>query len=167
MADIPNQDVTYKIIGAAMHVHNELGPGLKEAIYQRALSVAMRDAGLGFEEEYPFRVEFDGEFAGLLYLDHFVENQVVVEIKALRHMLTNDELGQIITYMAVTESRVGLLLNFGRQRLEYKRVLPPKKFEDWKGRVNRYLWRPPEESTRDEANPFIRSESVVHHGVRS
>jgi GxxExxY protein len=167
MADIPNQDVTYKVIGAAMHVHNDLGPGLKEAIYQRALSSAMRDAGLGFEEEYPFRVEFDGEFAGLLYLDHFVENQVVVEIKALRHMLTNDELGQIITYMAVTESKVGLLLNFGRDRLEYKRVLPPKKFQDWRGRISRYLWKPPETTKADEVHPFIRSKSVVELGAKS
>jgi GxxExxY protein len=167
MADIPNQDVTYKVIGAAMQVHNELGPGLKEAIYQRALSSAMRDAGLGFEEEYPFRVDFDGEFAGLLYLDHFVENQVVVEIKALRHMITNDELGQIITYMAVTDSKVGLLPNFGRDRLEYKRVLPPKEFQDWRGRVSRYLWQPPEATKGAQPHPFIRSESVVEPGVRS
>ena len=166
MTEIPNQDVTYRIIGAAMRVHNELGLGLKEMLYQQALSSAMREAGLSFEEEYPFRVEFDGEFAGLLYLDHFVEGQVVVEIKALAHMLTDDELGQIITYMAVTESKVGLLLNFGRQRLEYKRVLPPKKFDDWKGRVRRYLWSPPEASQPAESHPFIRSKSVVQPGAR-
>lgn len=161
MADIPNQDVTYKVIGAAMAVHNELGPGLKEVIYQRALSTAMREAGLSFVEEYPFQVQFDGEFAGLLYLDHLVEDEVVVEIKALRHLLTADEIGQVITYMAVTESKVGLLFNFGRDRLEYKRVLPPKKFENWRSRVNRYLWRPSGTNKAAEAHPFIRSKSVV------
>jgi len=165
MTDNPNPDVTYKVIGATMRVHNELGPGLKEVLYQRALSSAMREVGLAFEEEYPFEVQFDGVFAGLLYLDHLVEGQVVVEIKALKHLLTDDELGQIITYMAVTESKVGLLLNFGRERLEYKRVLPPKKFDNWKGRVSRYLWRPPVESPQNENHPFIRSKSVVQPGV--
>jgi GxxExxY protein len=161
MADIPSQEITYKVIGAAMRVHNELGPGLKEVLYQRALSTAMREAGLSFEEEYPFEVRFDGQFAGLLYLDHFVENEVVVELKALKHLLTDDEVGQVITYMAVTESKVGLLFNFGRERLEYKRILPPKKFDNWNARVSRYLWRPPNAASAVEANPLIRSESVV------
>jgi GxxExxY protein len=161
MAEIANQDVTYKIIGAAMRVHNELGPGLKEAIYHRALSAALRDAGLAYEEEKPVRVELDGEFAGLLYLDEFVEDEVVVEVKALAHLLTQEEVAQVITYLAVTESKVGLLLNFGRPRLEYKRILPPSKFEDWRNRVRRYLWRPDTSSERSKSNPFIRSESIV------
>ena len=165
MAEIPNQDVTYKIIGAAMRVHNELGPGLKEAIYHRALSAALREAGLSSEEEKPVRVELDGEFAGLLYLDEFVENEVVVEIKALSHLLTNEETAQIITYLAVTESKVGLLLNFGRQRLEYKRVLPPVKFADWRQRVRRYLWQPPQAAEQSVAHPFIRSLSVDYQGA--
>src|SRR4051794_30774479 len=112
MVAIPNQDVTFKVIGAAMRVHNELGPGLKEAIYHRALSAALRDAGLAFEEEKPIRIELDGEFAGLLYLDEFVEDEVVVEIKALSHLLMKEETAQVITYLAVTESKVGLLINF-------------------------------------------------------
>src|SRR6476660_2865447 len=103
MVAVPNQELTYKVIGAAMRVHNELGPGLKEAIYHRALSVALRDAGVLAEEEYRFDVEMDGEWVGTLFLDEYVENELVVEIKALNHLLTKEEIAQVITYLAVTE----------------------------------------------------------------
>jgi GxxExxY protein len=118
-ADALHQEITFKVIGAAMHVHNELGPGLREVLYHRALSSAMREAGLAFESEKPVQIELGNEFVGLLYLDHFVEDKVVVESKVLPHLLTNDEIAQVITYLAVTEASVGLLLNFGRERLEY------------------------------------------------
>src|SRR5688572_13690297 len=120
-APTTHQDVTYRVIGAAMKVHNQLGPGLRETLYHRALSVAMREAGLSFEFEKPVQVELDGEFVGMLFLDHFVEGAVVVETKVLSHLLTNDEVGQVITYLSATGAPVGLLLNFGRPRLEYKR----------------------------------------------
>ena len=150
-------DVTYRIIGAAMKVHNELGPGLKEIIYQRALSQAMLAEGLSFEEEKAFQVEMDGAQVGLLYLDHFVEESVVVEEKALSHLLTSDETAQVITYLAVSEAPLGLLLNFGRGKLEHKRILPPKKFADWRARAGRYAWQPAEAR---QANPLIRSISA-------
>ena len=155
-------ETTYKIIGAAMRVHNELGLGLKEAAYQRALSVAMRDAGLSFEEEKPLEITFGEEEVGLLYLDHFVEDAIVVEEKAVSHLMTDEEMAQVITYLAVTEAPLGLLINFGRRSLEYKRILPPKKFDDWKKRAARYAWRPPETrvETAKQANPLIRSKSA-------
>jgi GxxExxY protein len=62
----------------------------------------------------------------LFYLDLFVEDQVVVEIKALSHQLTNDERAQVINYIKATEAQVGLLFNFGRRKLEYKRIFPGK-----------------------------------------
>jgi len=165
MVAIPSQELTYKVIGAAMRVHNELGPGLKEAIYHRALAAALRDAGVQAEDEYRFDVQLDGEWVGTLFLDEYVESELVVEIKALNHLLTKEEISQVITYLAVTECKVGLLINFGRPRLEYKRVLPPTKFEEWKNRVRRYVWRPEEEAERVEPNPFIRSSSVDYQGA--
>ena len=139
---IPVPDVTYRIIGAAMSVHNALGPGLKESAYQKALSSAMREDGLSFEEEKPVEIAVDDEQVGLLYLDHLVEGTVVVEEKALSHLLTNEEVAQTITYLAATGAQVGLLLNFGRRKLEYKRILPPRKVSDWQTRVRRYVWTP-------------------------
>ncbi len=160
-------ETTYKIIGAAMLVHNELGPGLKEAHYQRALSAAMRDLELSFEEEKPLEITFGGEEVGLLYLDHFVEDAIVVEEKAVSHLMTDEEVAQVITYLAVTEAPLGLLINFGRRSLEYKRILPPKKFADWKKRAARYAWRPQEAVMRSahrpslsQPNPLIRSKSA-------
>src|SRR4030042_429196 len=125
-AAIQLQDVTYRIIGSAMRVHNELGPGLKEAIYQRALASGMLEEGLSFEEEEPVEIVIDDVAAGLLHLDHLVEGAVVVEEKALSHLLTAEEVAQVITYLAATGVGIGLLLNFGRRKLEYKRILPPR-----------------------------------------
>lgn len=146
MADrqpIPHQDITFRVIGSAMTVHNRLGPGLKESAYHKALSAAMLEEGLSFEEEKPIEIFMEGISVGLLYLDHLVGEAVVVEIKAFSHLLTDEELAQVITYLAATGLNVGLLINFGRKRLEYKRVLPPRKLDEWRTRVRRYAWTPP------------------------
>jgi GxxExxY protein len=121
-----------------MAVHNEMGPGLKEIMYHRALSQALRGAGLEFEEQKAVAIEIDGKVVGRLYLDHLVENKVVVEEKAMPHLITDDEVAQVITYLAATGLPVGLLLNFGRRRLDYKRILPPTATVTWKERVRRY-----------------------------
>lgn len=142
MKAIPHSDLTFRVIGCAMSVHNRLGPGLREGHYQRALAVEMESAGLTHEPEKAVEIHLDGTRVGLLYLDHLVEGTVVVEVKALRHKLTNDEIGQVITYLAATGLQVGLLLNFGGRSLEYKRILPPQKLDDWKSRIGRYLWTP-------------------------
>jgi GxxExxY protein len=142
MEDIPHQDLTHRIIGCAMAVHNMLGPGLREGHYQRALAAEMERAGLVHEEEKSVEIFLGGMSVGLLYLDHPVEGRVVVEVKALRHKLTNDEVGQVITYLAATGLKVGLLINFGGKSLEYKRVLPPRKLDSWKERIRRYAWMP-------------------------
>jgi GxxExxY protein len=143
--NIPHQDVTYKIIGAAMRVHNRLTPGLRERHYQRDLTAEMREAGLTVSEEHHLELYDDDRWLGRLYLDHLVEDCVVVEVKAFSHLLTNEEVAQVICYLAATGLKVGLLINFGRKRLEYRRILPPKKLEGWQGRIGRYLWRPDDE----------------------
>jgi len=138
----PLEDLTYRVIGAAMKVHNALGPGLKEAAYQKAMSLEMERAGLSFEGEKAVPISVDGTDIGLLYLDHLVEGQLVVEEKALSHLLTQEEIAQVITYLCATGLKVGLLINFGRRRLEHKRIFPPKNIERWRERINRYVWRP-------------------------
>jgi GxxExxY protein len=155
-------DITYGIIGAAMKVHNQLGPGLREVMYQRALSAALRDAGLGFEEEKPFEIHLDDERVGIIYLDHLVEGAVVVEEKAFPHLLTNDEVAQVLTYLSVAEAPLGLLINFGRKRLEYRRILPPKKVTDSKARLARYMWQPSEVRREPSQvdHPLIRFSSA-------
>jgi len=139
---IPHNQVTYDTIGAAMRIHSRLGPGLKERHYQRGLLAEIQQTGRTVEEEY-FVELWDGEvWLGRLYLDLLVDGVVIVECKAFSHLLTDEEVAQVICYLAATGLRVGLLINFGRKRLEYKRILPPKTLTDWQAKIGRFLWRP-------------------------
>jgi len=142
VTDAPYHKLCYDIIGAAMFVHNKQGPGHREKLYQRSLTAKLRDTGLKVQEEVRVEIDFEGRPVGWLYLDHLVEDAVIVEDKAFSHMLTNEDIAQVITYLAATGLPVGLLFNFGRRRLEYKRIFPPKKLEGWRDRIERYLWRP-------------------------
>jgi len=138
----PLQQLTYRIIGAAMKAHNAVGPGLKESAYHHALALELQREGLSYEEERGTEIYLEGTSIGLLYLDLLVEGSVVVEVKAFSHMLTDEELAQVITYLGATGLPVGVLVNFGRGRLEYRRILPPTKLNEWKKRISRYVWKP-------------------------
>jgi GxxExxY protein len=126
VTDSTGNNLTFKIIGAAMAVHNKLGPGYKEEIYERALALELNSREIEVQTQYPVSVEMDDEQVALFYLDLFVENQVVVEIKAFSHPLTNDELAQVINYLKATDAPIALLFNFGRRKLDYRRVFPGK-----------------------------------------
>ena len=140
--DGPLQDLTYRIIGAAMRVHNKVGPGLKESVYHNALALELEEAGLSYQKEESVEILLDSTVVGLLFMDPLVESTVIVEVKALSHMLTDEELAQVITYLAATGLTAGVLVNFGRNRLEYRRVLPPRKLDAWRNRINGYVWKP-------------------------
>ena len=142
-ADIPHADLTYRIIGCAMRVHTRLGPGLKEHHYQRALTAEVLADGMAVSEEHHVEVYDGDQWIGRLYYDHLVESCIIVEVEAFAHMLTNEQVAQVITYLAASGLRVGLLFNFGRKRLEHKRILAPKAVTDWQKHARRYVWRPP------------------------
>ena len=124
--DATENDLTYRIIGAAMSAHNAIGPGYKEEVYENAMAAQLRQDGISVQSQYPVEVWHAEALVAIFYLDLFVEEQAVVEIKAFSHQLTNDELAQVINYLKATGSPVGLLFNFGRRRLEYRRVFPSK-----------------------------------------
>ena len=126
VTDSTGNNLTFRIIGAAMAVHNKLGPGYKEEIYERALALELNSREIEVQTQYPVSVEMYDEQVALFYLDLFVENQVVVEIKAFSHPLTNDELAQVINYLKATDAPIALLFNFGRRKLDYRRVFPGK-----------------------------------------
>ncbi|MFQ6003297.1 MAG: GxxExxY protein, partial [Candidatus Zixiibacteriota bacterium] len=119
-------DLTYKIIGAAMEVHNYLGPGHNEEVYQKALEYELMSQGIAFESQKPVQIDYKGEQVGLRYLDFVVEDKVIVEIKATSES-TSLFIWQVLYYFAVTDYPVALLMNFGSQTLEYKRLLPNEK----------------------------------------
>ena len=125
----PHADITYRIIGAAMQVHNELGPGHREEVYQRALLARMPQPpyNLSFSDEPKLPVyDSNGTQLYLYNPDFIVEEAVIVETKAQTHPLTKDDMAQVFDYFAASQCRVALLINFGRPRLEFQRLFPPR-----------------------------------------
>jgi GxxExxY protein len=124
--DSTGNDLTYRIIGAAMAVHNALGSGYKEEVYERALNAELQKRNIQSQRQFPVEVWHADAPVALFYLDIYIEEQVVVEIKAFSHQLTNDEIAQVVNYLKALDAPVGLLFNFGRRKLEYRRIFPPR-----------------------------------------
>jgi GxxExxY protein len=120
-----NDELTYKIIGCAMRVHSALGNGFQEVIYQRALAIALRKANLKFDREIETKIYFEDEYIGTRRVDFLVESSVLIEMKAVLK-LENAHLAQGLNYLAAYKIDKGLLINFGAQSLEVKRLRHPK-----------------------------------------
>ena len=116
-----HEDVTRRIIGCAFGVMNELGVGFLESVYERAMVIALEDVGVSVRRQVPITVSFRGQPVGEFLADLLVEDKVIVELKAIE-ALTPQHAAQAINYLQATGIEVGLLLNFGRPRLQYRRV---------------------------------------------
>jgi len=119
-------EITYKIIGAAMKVHNTLGNGFQEVIYQRCLAIELEKAGLGFGREIDQTIYYEGIEVGTRRADFVVEDKVIVELKATIN-LEDVHLAQAKNYVVAYDFEVGLLINFGSTSLQYKKVFHPVK----------------------------------------
>ncbi|MFZ0883829.1 MAG: GxxExxY protein [Candidatus Acidiferrales bacterium] len=108
--------LTEKIIGCAIEVHRELGPGLLEVTYEEALCIELGIAGLKFGRQVPFPVLYKGRNLGEYRLDLIVEDKVIVEIKSVERFAPVFE-AQILTYLKATNKKVGLLVNFNNRLL--------------------------------------------------
>ena len=117
-----HSELTSRIIGCAMAVHSALGNGFQEVIYQRALQIEMADQGISFAREHEMPIFYKGQQVGTRRVDFLVENIVSVELKAIIQM-EDVHLAQAINYLEAYELELGLLINFGARRLEFKRVL--------------------------------------------
>jgi GxxExxY protein len=121
MEETKKDPLTYQIIGAAMEVHKELGCGFLEAVYQEAFAKELKQRRIKYSREVELPIFYKGERLTTFYMADFIcFNSVVVELKALQ-ILSGIEQAQIINYLKVLDYRNGLLLNFGKQSLEYKR----------------------------------------------
>jgi GxxExxY protein len=121
------KELTEKIIGCAMKVHSTLGNGFQEVIYQRALEIEFRKAGLSYAREMEMTIFYDGEDIGTRRVDFFVEDVVMVELKALIS-LEEVHLAQAMNYVEAYKMEIGLLINFGSKGLQFKRVHNNKLF---------------------------------------
>jgi GxxExxY protein len=118
-------DITYIINGCAMKVHNTLGNGFQEVIYQRCLAIELERVGLGFTRELEQDIFYDGIQVGTRRADFIVEHDIVVELKALIN-LEDVHLAQAKNYLVAYDKSVGLLINFGAPSLQIKKVFNKK-----------------------------------------
>jgi GxxExxY protein len=117
-----HSELTAKIIGLAMEVHKTLGNGFQEVVYQRALAIELESAKLAFSREHEMQIIYKGSDIGQRRVDFFVENKVMIELKALTR-LEDVHLAQAINYLEAYNLQIGLLINFGARSLEFKRVM--------------------------------------------
>ena len=143
ITDAPWSDLTYQIIGLAMALHNEIGPGHREIAYHNGMVIKLQNTDLTFESEPYIPVTLaDGTVVRGQVPDLFVERTVIVELKAHVYTMSLDEQAQVIGYFAaLPESPVAIYLNFGRPRLEVHRLFPPKTVQAYR----RGTWGSPAE----------------------
>jgi GxxExxY protein len=123
MVDLIYKEEVYKIIGAAMEVHKELGCGFLEAVYQEALAIEFKEQGIPFEHEKEIDIYYKDILLEKGYrADFFCFGKIIVELKALSG-LNGDHENILLNYLRATEEKVGLLINFGTRSLQYKRMV--------------------------------------------
>ena len=114
-------EVTYKINGCAMKVHRTLGIGFQEVIYQRCFAIELEKSGLTFGREIDQEIFYDGIHVGNRRADFIIENDIIVELKAIIN-LENVHLAQVKNYLVAYNKPIGLLINFGASSLQFKKV---------------------------------------------
>ena len=123
MTKLIYEENTYKIIGACIEVHKELGNGFLEAVYQEALQVEFENLRIPFEREKELSVYYKNQKLKKAYKADFIcYNKILLELKALTYILSEHE-SQIINYLKATNLKVGLLINFGEKSLKHKRFV--------------------------------------------
>jgi len=126
--ELKHEPTTKAVIGCAFEVINELGAGFLESVYEKALLLALQQKGVVAVSQQACKVMFRGECVGDFYADILVEGKVIVELKAVKAIAPEHQ-AQIINYLNATGIEVGLLINFGNPRLEYKRFTRSKDYK--------------------------------------
>jgi len=124
-SQLKHEEITRRIIGCAMRVHTELGNGFQELVYQRALEIEMSLSDIAFEREKAMSIYYKGMAIAERRVDFFVEQLIMVEIKAIIE-LEDVHLAQAINYLEAYNAEIGLLINFGSKSLTFKRLLNRK-----------------------------------------
>ena len=116
------KDLSYKITGLAMEVHSKLGYGFLEKVYENAMMVLLRREGIHAKQQAPITVYFVGEVVGDYYADILVEDKIILELKAIEKIIDVHR-AQTLNYLKATGLHLAILLNFGKERLKYERLV--------------------------------------------
>jgi len=122
MSEIIYKELSYKIIGIAMEVHNELGSGFLEKVYENSMMVLFRNREIMAEKQYKIKVIFKSEVVGEYIADILVERDIIVELKTVEK-ITNIHRAQLLNYLKATVIKLGIIINFKNQKLEYERIV--------------------------------------------
>ena len=117
------EEETFKIIGICMEVHRNLGPGLLEVVYKDALEIEFKANNIPFEREKEFSIEYKGVILPhKFYADFIVNEDIVLEVKAVKEF-SGEHTAQVLNYMKLSDSEIGLLVNFQNKSLQHKRLV--------------------------------------------
>jgi GxxExxY protein len=126
---LPHFELTGSILNCSFEVMKELGPGFQERVYKNALLITLKQKGLQVETERPFEVSYRGIIIGRYSADLVVEKTVIVELKCCESLVREHQ-AQLFNYLKVSQLPIGLLINFRRRKLEYKRLHGRESYED-------------------------------------
>jgi GxxExxY protein len=116
------EELSNIVIGAAIKVHKELGPGFLESIYEEALKILLTENNISFEKQKEIKITFHGSEIGVHRLDLLIENQIILELKAVKELL-DIHMAQLRSYLQATGLKTGLLINFARPKIQIKRIV--------------------------------------------
>lgn len=117
------EEETYKIIGICMEVHRNLGPGLLEVIYKDALEVEFKEKNIPFEREKEYSIEYKGKvLPHKFYADFVINEDIILEVKAVKEF-SGEHIAQVLNYIKLSNSEIGLLVNFQTKSLQHKRYI--------------------------------------------
>jgi len=124
MSEIIYKGEAFDIIGICMEVHNNLGGGFLEIVYKDALELEFQNAGINYEREKEYNVNYKGKtLKHKFYADFVIDEKIILEVKAISKDFSEKHIAQSINYLKVSKNKLALLVNFGETRLKYKRIV--------------------------------------------
>jgi len=131
MTSLIYKDESYQIIGKCFEVHNNLGPGFLEIVYKDAMEYEFKKAGIPFEREKMYSVNYKGTILHhKFYADFVVFDEIILEVKAVS-AIADDFVAMAINYLKVSQNRLALIINFGELKLKHKRIVLDEKLKEW------------------------------------
>lgn len=120
--ELIHKELSYKIMNSVMDVHNKLGAGFLEKVYENAIVVKLKKDGIKVTQQAPFKVHFEEEIIGEYYADILVEDKIILEVKCVDKIIDIHR-AQVINYLKATGMKLGIIVNFAKPKLEYERIV--------------------------------------------